>query len=223
MRIVSQNEFDRSYKNAYTKPVAPRTVNGVELKAFAKEYKGLSWTLALFKLLAEMIPTFGLAYIAKSVREDFKAVFKGRKIVAIESPIPSFKALKDGEKTLSKAKGVSTRGVSTAVENVLHDRDKKNSMQFLQSAAESGNGEAACWLGRIYLFAIGGEKDNKEAMRWFKFAADRNYPDGLFHYGECLLLGWGVAKDPVKANEYLHKAADLGQTTAKDYLSRIGS
>ncbi len=53
--------------------------------------------------------------------------------------------------------------------------------------------------------------------------ADKGDPYGLMRMGERYRDGEGVDKDLAKARQYLKRAADGGEQTAADELSRLGS
>lgn len=196
MRIVSQSDYDTKYKKDYTKYVTPKIVSGHILKTYAKEYKGFNWTLALLKLFAEVIPSFGLALLHKSVKEDWEAVFKGRKIVAIDNRLPSFKAMKDGVKLNA---------------NQLN----QYSSSELKKAADKGDSVAMVELGYRYQVGWGKElkKDLKEAIKLYQQAAEKGNSAAHFHLGAIYLRGEGVEKNEELSKKHFAQSIQLAKVS----------
>jgi hypothetical protein len=82
-------------------------------------------------------------------------------------------------------------------------------------AAEKGHWKAMNNLAGCYLYGSGVEKNYAEADRLFDKLIALGV--GAGHYGKYLLhkKGWGLESDPKKAEQYRHRAADLGMPHAQ--------
>jgi len=78
----------------------------------------------------------------------------------------------------------------------------------LSSAAERGDGDAACQLGDRYREATGGVRYSpKAAFRWYARSALTGYPQGQNNVGACFEHGIGCAQSYAKAVTWYRKAA----------------
>lgn len=92
--------------------------------------------------------------------------------------------------------------------------DKQNALLWAGKAAEGGGKDEMCSLGAMYF----DYKDYANALIWYGKAADLNDDFALYGLGEMYLNGYGVKADREKAKEYWLKAAEYGNTEAKDRL-----
>jgi hypothetical protein len=81
------------------------------------------------------------------------------------------------------------------------DRDMANSYS---QAAQSGDDEAAFYLGALYSAGVGVQQSDEEAFRWFKRAADQGHSHALLIVSGLYAIGRGVPKDNVKAYQYAY-------------------
>lgn len=92
--------------------------------------------------------------------------------------------------------------------------DKENALHWQNKAAAGGSVDEMCSLGAMYQ-DFG---DTENALIWYKKAAEKGNSFALCALGEMYLNGEGVEKDLKKAEEYLRKAAALGDEDAKKLL-----
>jgi TPR repeat protein len=103
-----------------------------------------------------------------------------------------------------------------------YGKDYSIAFIYLSRAAEQGNGDAQLRLGDMYYFGVGTNKDQAKATRLFKassnqFDALKNTSIGLEYYQDFERKG----KSLFIALIYLLKAAEQGNTTAKEYVSNL--
>jgi uncharacterized protein len=104
--------------------------------------------------------------------------------------------------------------------------------EWFQKAAEAGNMDAMNSLNELYSCAQGVARDYTPARNWYQGAvADSTeamcnlgalYQKAMYNLGVLYENGHGVAQDYVKAREWYQLAANLGDTDAKQALSRSG-
>jgi TPR repeat protein len=85
----------------------------------------------------------------------------------------------------------------------------------LNSKALKGDGEAAFYLSRHYLFV---KKDSAQSTQWLKMSAEEGYPEGMYSYG-LLLSHSSNTYDLSNARYWLQKAKlsdDLNVPTLAD-------
>ena len=93
--------------------------------------------------------------------------------------------------------------------------DFRAAYPLFKSAAESGNGKAAYYLGTMYLNGRGVTKNEKEAVKWISRSARKGEAEGLFLMGTLYARGIGglEASDRRAASYYL-RAAKAGSVRA---------
>jgi TPR repeat protein len=79
--------------------------------------------------------------------------------------------------------------------------DRDMATRYAQ-AAQSGDDDAAFYLGALYAAGVGVQQSDSEAFRWFKRAADQGHSHALLIVSGLYAIGRGVPKDDVKAYEY---------------------
>ena len=84
----------------------------------------------------------------------------------------------------------------------------------LQKAAEQGDPQAQCNLGRCYIEGDGVEKDEKEA-------AEQGVAKAQFNLGVCYERGKGVEQDSSEAVKWYRKAAEQNFELAMIALERL--
>ncbi|ORU68425.1 hypothetical protein ACC56_07770, partial [Francisella tularensis subsp. holarctica] len=66
------------------------------------------------------------------------------------------------------------------------------------------------YLGYIYQYGLGTEKNYYDAYKNYKKAANGNYPKAFYQIATLYRDGLGVNKSSEKAIEYFKKSYDLG-------------
>jgi uncharacterized protein len=83
-----------------------------------------------------------------------------------------------------------------------------------QRAAETGDGQAALYIGLLYDLGRGVAQDAQEAQSWYERAAALGNPVAMFNVGVLYDSGIGVARDRAMAAEWYRKAATQGMARA---------
>ena len=98
-------------------------------------------------------------------------------------------------------------------------RDYKSARTWLAMAAANGHSEAQTYLGRIYRYGRGVEKDLAAAETYFNQARRNGFNEVYFDLGEMLLVEEYPQKDIQKGLDYMLRAAEGGSALAISYLS----
>ena len=77
----------------------------------------------------------------------------------------------------------------------------------IESAAESGDGEAQAVLGTMYALGKGVEKSEVEAFRWYQRSAAQGNANGQLFLGASYRLGEGVEPDAIESYVWFSLAA----------------
>ena len=83
------------------------------------------------------------------------------------------------------------------------------------------NGEAQYYMGKVYLYGIGVNKNATKSYDYAKKSADQNNPNGLNLLGILYQDGIGVEKDELEALFYYKMAAKLGSWKATSNLANL--
>src|ERR1700757_686306 len=85
--------------------------------------------------------------------------------------------------------------------------------RVLFSEAESGNGEAQYWLGRIYDAGRLLPKDTEKSLHWYQKSAEQGYAPAEYY-----LCGNRAGQDPVAQERCMWRAAENGVPEAQFWL-----
>ena len=97
--------------------------------------------------------------------------------------------------------------------------DFKKALSYLEPMANQGNVWANAKLGYFYYKGLGVEQSYENAIKYFLIGADGNDRNALYFLGLCYLNGYGVERDNVKAQYYLQKSENFGNTFSKKQLT----
>ncbi len=101
------------------------------------------------------------------------------------------------------------------IDNLLMNRDPKQSVDYYRRAAELGMTLAQYNTGVIYRDGIMGEKEDKvKAYRYFSRAAESGYVPAMIETAVALWNGAGIPKDTERAMTMLKRAVDKGSVRA---------
>jgi TPR repeat protein len=75
-------------------------------------------------------------------------------------------------------------------------QDSAEAVRWYRLAADKGNEEALCFIGKMYETGDGVEQDFSEAMRWYLLAAERGNAGAMFNMGSMYTRSQGVSVDP---------------------------
>jgi TPR repeat protein len=87
-------------------------------------------------------------------------------------------------------------------------------LQDWQWAAETGDGQAALYVGLLHDLGRGVAQDAQAAHSWYERAAALGNPVAMFNVGVLYDSGIGVARDRAMAAEWYRKAATQGMARA---------
>jgi len=105
--------------------------------------------------------------------------------------------------------------------NAYTAKNYKLALARLTPFAESGDARAQSYLGSMYEYGRGVERDYREALRWLVMAAEQGDTYSQAHAGYLYEQGLGVARDEKLAAEWYAKAADQGHAWAQMTLGLL--
>lgn len=135
MRVVNEKQYESLYKKSYNFPEKDVTLKGSTVKAFAKKYEGVKRLRILIKSVLETLGTCFFGLFSEDLREDWCAVFTGKKVVAIDS---SQFAAKD------------VKALFDASHELLSRKYHKMGLELLEKAAKQGYPPALFQLGAFH-------------------------------------------------------------------------
>ncbi|MGC8605144.1 MAG: tetratricopeptide repeat protein [Desulfomonilaceae bacterium] len=102
-------------------------------------------------------------------------------------------------------------------------QDYQEAFKWFQKAADKGDANAQCIIGRMFAHGIGVTQDKTEAFKWFQKAADQGDADAQFIIGQMYYNGEGVTENHAEAFKWYSKSADQGDEDAQLALDRVSS
>ena len=109
--------------------------------------------------------------------------------------------------------------------DVLYGAKKRwqKAVRLYQNAAESGNVDAQYRLGYFYFsecsYLCLRSSYYPEALKWFRIASDNGNPHAQLYLGDMYHYGFGVARNETSAVGWWRKAADQGDSAAKNRIA----
>ena len=103
--------------------------------------------------------------------------------------------------------------------------DYATALKELRPLAEQGDPKAQRYLGWLYQYGKGVEKDPRKAVKWYRAAARQGDAQAQNEMGQAYIWGEerGVRWDPAQAEEWFLKAAKQGNQQAQASLGKIYS
>ena len=95
-------------------------------------------------------------------------------------------------------------------------------LPILEQAANLGNAEAMCTLGKLYAEGKGVDNNIQKSYEYFSLAAQIEHPQAQYQLGMCFLAGKGVSSDVQQAQQWIEKAAQNDYPEALELLKRMG-
>lgn len=92
--------------------------------------------------------------------------------------------------------------------------------RYIIKAAKNGIPMAQFLLAKIF-FKSRHRIDKKMGRLWLLKAAKKNYPDAALTYGLMLYHGKNITRDRMQGRDWIQRAAELGNKTAKKVLENI--
>ena len=109
-------------------------------------------------------------------------------------------------------------GGAKSPQQAFESGDYESSFEQYLSLAESGDGEAANYLGIHYYLGLGTRKDFDKANEWFLSSALGENADAMRNLGVMYMRGHGVSQDWGRAYGWLYHAVQREHPTAEEYL-----
>jgi TPR repeat protein len=78
---------------------------------------------------------------------------------------------------------LNVANIFTAVQDGGLPQDSAEAVRWYLLAADKGNEEALCFIGKMYETGDGVDQDFSEAMRWYQLAAERGNAGAMFNIG----------------------------------------
>jgi TPR repeat protein len=85
--------------------------------------------------------------------------------------------------------------------------DYAKAMAEFKPLAEQGDARSQYFMGFLYRYGYGVQKDDAEAGKWFRLSAAQGDPRSLYYLGKMYESGEGVERDPVAAYSWLTLSA----------------
>jgi len=98
------------------------------------------------------------------------------------------------------------------------ENDFKKALEEFTPLAKNGHAMAQFYLGLLYGFGEGVEKDLATAVRWWRLAAEQGNTAAQSNLGFMYKYGNGVSPDPVQAYMWSKVASMGGATFAEENL-----
>lgn len=104
---------------------------------------------------------------------------------------------------------------------LMLDLDFAGALEALQPLAEQGGASAQYFIGDMYLFGRGVEKDVDKAAEWYRRAAERGHAGGQATLGLLYETGTAVPADDVEAAKWYRLAALQDHTGGEEGLGKM--
>ena len=102
---------------------------------------------------------------------------------------------------------------------VAHDRgDYATAYKQFKPLAEQGNAKAPLFLGVMYEFGQGVNKNSAEAVKWYRKAAEQGDAKAQLFLGRMYDEGHGQTQDYAEAMKWYRKAAEQGEAEAQYHM-----
>lgn len=99
--------------------------------------------------------------------------------------------------------------------------ERKQALIWFHKAAEQNHIKAQNYLGQMYTFGQGVDKNSTEAFKWYLSAAMLGDASSQETVGHHYQNGWEVDQDYFEAVKWYQKAADQDHFRAKNYLGHM--
>jgi hypothetical protein len=120
------------------------------------------------------------------------------------------------ERFLSSLRFIAPGGAMLSqARGAIANKRPQDALSLLQPAAEQGDLPALMFLGSMYLYGTGVDKDVQAARRYFEQAARTGHRDALFNLGAIYDKAIGVPRDPNEAMKWFTRAADQRDAVAQ--------
>ena len=116
---------------------------------------------------------------------------------------------------------VSACGKANSPEDSFKSGDYESSFMQYRTLAESGDSDAANYLGIHYYLGLGTKKDYVKANDWFLASALHENADAMRNLGVMYMRGLGVDQNWGRAYGWLYHAVQRDHPTAQEYLGAV--
>lgn len=107
-------------------------------------------------------------------------------------------------------------------DTIEREKAYKMGWNLWMTLTQMGDIAAPNWLGLMYEFGRGVERNMVKAFSYYLLAAQRGDNIGQYNVGNCYYYGEGTETNEVKAIEWYVKSAKQGNNNAKEQLKKIG-
>jgi TPR repeat protein len=101
-------------------------------------------------------------------------------------------------------------------------RDVERAAEYYRKAAEFGDPDAQCLVGRCYDSGIGLPKNDAEATAWYARAAHGGNAEAQYRLGLAYERGTGIGKNLLQAYLWLNRASSSGMEKAASCRDALG-
>ena len=95
-------------------------------------------------------------------------------------------------------------------------------MEWYTKAANQGDVDALCNLGRCYYEGLGVQQNYYKAVEWFNKAANQGHAGAQCYLGYCYHYGKGVQKNESLAKTWIKDAASKDFDEAIEFCRKMG-
>lgn len=99
--------------------------------------------------------------------------------------------------------------------------DNAAALKWTRLAVDQGLPEAELYLGRMYLYGQGVDRDDRVALRWFRQAGEQGLAEAQYQAGMSYYNAKGTEQKYSVAREWIERAADQGFAEAQARLGEM--
>jgi hypothetical protein len=219
--VVREDELLRLVKRLHAAPPEPEAM---KLATYTQESLTPKGTLcvrasARFEDRRAQYPEPGALVVSSMscIRPDKPDVLVSLRFAERFAGVDGTPALDDmAQRFLASLRFIAPAGamVSQARGAIANQRGKE-AVEMLEPAAQQDDLEALLFLGSMFLYGTGIEKDVQRARGYYERAARYGHRDALFNLGAIYDKSIGVQRDPQEAIKWFTLAADQRDSVAQ--------
>lgn len=108
--------------------------------------------------------------------------------------------------------------VFTEAKALFDKKDYSNALPKFRTAALQGHAGSCAYLGRVYQYGYGVDKNLTTAVSWYRQGAEKGDAESQYRLGNCYYNGYGVTKDLQQAFNLFKKSAEQDNTSAQNMV-----
>jgi len=101
------------------------------------------------------------------------------------------------------------------------NKNLNESVRLFKLSAENGNAQAQAMYGRLLMMGDGVEKNAEEARQWLIKSMTQDNSEAVVYLGLMYERGYGTPLNLKTAYDFYQKAADMGNTDAKNMADKV--